>query len=267
MKTLAIVNEKGGVGKTTTAVNLAGKFASDGWKVLLVDGDVQGHDGKHLGIGKGDGLYQWLREERPLDTVAINVRPGLDLVTSNKKTEMIRSFMMDMIARELYIGTRLAEEAGDYDLVILDLAPGSDVVHVGCMAASDYFIIPATMEFLSLDGVVEILQLARSLSRLPTIDPPQLIGALPTKYERRPNDIADNLQRLQEVVTQEQILPPIPKDTHIPEAAARGMTIWEYAPRSAAAIGYALDEKRGMNSLGRYGGYQHLVDLLKVILS
>lgn len=269
MKTLSIVNEKGGVGKTTTAVNMAGKFADMGLRVLLVDMDVQGHDGKHLGTGKGNGLYRWLKKDQPerLCDVVVQARQGLDLVQSNKETEKLKLDLTFMIARELYMARRLAEEAdGEYDLVILDMAPGSDVIHVGGLAAADYFLIPCPMEYLNLDGVVEVINLVRSLSLFPTIDPPKLAGVLPTKYERRPNDVGENMTRLSEVVPVGQILPPIPKDVRIPEAAARGMTIWEYAPRTSAAVGYGVDQKRGTNSLGNLGGYLHLVEIINRLL-
>lgn len=269
MKVLSIVNQKGGTGKTTTADTLAAYFAARGKRVLGVDYDVQGHMGVCLGKGKGNGLAKWLVDDLPLCAVVIEARHNLDLVLSDKRTERIKTFMGDMLSRELYIAQKLEEADGHYDLVLLDLAPGSDILHVGSLVASDWFLVPAKMDYLSLDGVVEVLQTVRSLARIPHVDPPKLVGALPTMYDRTTTETAANVKRLGDMVGAAMVLPPIPMDTRIREATSRGMTIWEYAPESAAAVGYANGGRpgdRGCNSRGNLGGYLHMAEILEAVL-
>jgi chromosome partitioning protein len=265
MKTVAIVNQKGGVGKTTTAINLADYYARHGRRVLLVDFDVQGHGARCLGKAKGSGLFRMLVEEARVQDVAIEARPGLDLVTSNKMTEKIRLFMADMISRELYIAQTLEQANRFYDLAVLDLAPGSDLLHIGSLVASDYFLVPAKMDFLALDGVVEVISTVRSLSRIPSVEPPQLIGVLPTMFDRQTNETLENIKRLREAVGADQILPPVPQDVHVREASSRGLTIWEYAPDTPAAIGYR-GSGRSVNSRGNVGGYLHLVEIMDAMI-
>jgi len=262
-KIIAVANQKGGVGKTTTVINLAAWLADKArMKVLVVDFDVQGHAATCLGRPKGDGLFRWLVTEEPITQAVVGARPGIDLVTSNKLTERIRHFLADMVARELYIGEMLNQAAGRYDVVLLDLAPGSDLLHVGALAASDLMLTPAKMDFLALDGVTEIIKTARSLGRIPQVTPPALIGVLPTMYDRATTETSENIRRLGDAVGVEQILPPVPQDTRVREAAARGLTIWEYAPDTPAALGYVMDGQAGRNSLGRLGGYWHLAEIV-----
>ena len=266
MITVAIVNQKGGVGKTTTAVNLAAWFAARKVRTLLIDFDVQGHAARSLGMEKGAGLYRWLVEGEPVESVAIEARPWLHLVTSDKTTERIKLFMQTEIGREYAIGQRLEFDARRYDLVVLDLAPGSDVLHVGALVASDYFIIPAKLDFLALDGVVEVIRTVRSLGSLRLVEPPALIGALPTMYDRSTMETRGNLERLREALgSAELVLPPIPMDTKIREASSYGKTVWEYAPTCAGAIGYEAASD-APNRLGRVGGYEHLGEIVERVL-
>lgn len=265
MKIISCANQKGGVGKTTTCINLAHYFARRGKRVLVVDMDVQGHAATCLGRAKGNGLFKLLVMEEPIERVVEFARPGMNLITSNKMTEKIKTFMSDMVGRELYIAKCLTVIEG-YDLVLIDLAPGSDLLHVGALVASDYMIIPAKLDFLALDGVMEILATVRSLAQLPSVEPPQLIGVLPTMYERTTNETVENLRRLAEAVSEAVVLPPIPADTHVREAAARGLTIWEYAPDTAAAIGYPGHGSVARNAKGNLGGYLHLGEIVEEVV-
>lgn len=267
MSVIAIANQKGGVGKTTTAVNLAYWLAATkpNRKVCLIDFDMQGHAGRSLGIGKGGGLYRWLVDEQPLERCAETVRNGmyLDVVTSDKSTAKVKLHIDAQLGRELYIWRRLDKAVSQYDYVIMDLAPGSDVLHVGALIAADALIIPTRMDFLALDGTLEVIKTVQSLATLQHVEAPQLIGVLPTMYDRQTTETQLNLARLRETLgSADLVLPPIPLDTRIREATSRGLTIWEYAPGSTGAIGYAATSD-APNSRGRVGGYLHLGEIVE----
>lgn len=262
MTILAIVNQKGGVGKTTTTVNLAHWFAMHGKRVLIVDFDVQGHAATCLGAAKSDGLFRLLVGGADLKDVAVSVRENLDLVASNKQSEKIKVYLNDVSFRELYIA-QILEQASDYDYVLLDLAPGSDVLHVAALVASDAFVVPAKMDYLALDGCLEVIRTVQSLGKISNVQAPELIGILPTMYDRMTLETNENLKRLGEMVGMEQVLPPVPVDTHIREATSRGLTIWEYAPGSSAAIGFTSEGGKSVNSRGRVGGYLHLAEIIE----
>lgn len=262
---ISIGNQKGGVGKTTTTVNLASYFAASGKRVLIVDNDPQGHCARALGVSKGNGLFRLLAEGAPVGSVAIQVRPGLDLITSDKWSEKIKVYVAGHNVPGLHIARLLARAAKEYDLTFIDLAPGSDVMHVGALIASNYYLVPAAMEFLALDGVVEVLRTVRSLTEIPGVEPPALIGVLPTIFERRPNKTAENLKALAEVVGIKSVLPPVPKDVHVDESIARGLTLWEYAPDTPALVGFK-NGSQVRNSRGFTGGYLHLAEIVSSFL-
>ena len=263
---IAVANQKGGVGKTTTVVSLGHYFARAGRRVLIVDFDVQGHAATCLGKAKGRGLFDLLVNEDPLGSVAKPARQGLDLVASDKSTERIKLFLNDVIHREVYVAEHLEAARAAYDLVLLDLAPGSDILHVGALAACDWFLVPARMGLLEHDGVNEVLNTVRALARIPGMQLPGLVGVLPTMFERVTRETEEARRRLAEQIGATAILPPVPSDTHMREAIARGMTIWEYAPESAAAIGYAAHGAAAVNGRGRVGGYLHLGELIDALV-
>ena len=266
MKILSIANQKGGVGKTTTAVHLAHWLAMQDYRILLVDFDAQGHACLSLGIQKADGLFRLMVNDYDIPDVAIEARPNLHIIQSDKTTNRIKYFMSDQPMREFIIANKLSEAEDMYDLVIIDQAPGSDLLQIGSLIASDSLIVPSRMDQLSLDSVLEIIGSARSLGKYDSVNPPQLLGVLPNEFDLVTRETLQNVTRLQKAVGKALVLPPIPRDTSVREASSRGMTLWEYAPKSRAAIGYE-NESRIVNSMGRVGGYLHLCEIVRDTIS
>lgn len=251
---IALANQKGGVGKTTTAVTLASGFIQHQKKTLLIDLDPQGHIAFSFGFEKNPGLYRWLVMDEPLEDIVQMVRPGLDILSSDKRTENVKRHITLMDFRETILMERLKET--DYDVILLDMAPSLDVLQINGLVASDWVLIPTRPDAMAVDGVKEILLTMGEITQRGH----QFSGysILPTFFDRTTRE---TITQFQEIVNTfgDRVLPPIPQDTRVREAAAYGKTLWEYSPSSPAMTGY-LEGKT------QVGGYKQIVDrLLEVI--
>jgi chromosome partitioning protein len=247
---IALANQKGGVGKTTTAVTLSSGFALKNNRTLLIDLDPQGHIAFSFGVDKKPSLYQWLVLEEPLDSLVETVRPDLDILSSDKRTESVKRHITVMNFRETILAEHLHES--HYDVIILDMAPSLDILHINGLVASDWVLIPTRPDAMAVDGVKEILLTMSEISQRGH----QFAGysILPTFFDRTTRE---TVTQFQEIVAAfgENVLPPIPQDTKVREAAAYGRTLWEYSPNSPAMIGY-------MDGKIQVGGYKQIMQRL-----
>jgi chromosome partitioning protein len=232
MTILTLANQKGGVGKTTTAVTLAHGLALAGQRTLLVDLDPQGHVAFALGMDKAPGLYRLIVEEEKIPDVALFSREFLDIVPGDKKTEKAkRTIVVSNFPTETM--GRLLKDA-PYDAVILDLAPSLDVLHISALMASDWVLIPTRLDAMAVDGVNEVL---RSMGEVAERGHKLGYSILPTFFDRTTRETVVQLRSLVETFNG-HVWPPIPQDTKAREAPAYGKSLWEYCPRSPAVIGF-----------------------------
>jgi chromosome partitioning protein len=247
MNKLAIANQKGGVGKTTTAVTLGHGLAHHGFHVLLVDLDPQGHVSESLGIKKSSGLFKLLVDQQPLDNVVVQAREHLDIVSSDKTTERAKRYLASEPLSHKAILRSL--KGAPYDVVLFDCAPSYDILHIAALVASDRLLIPTRLEHLASDGVNELLRSAAEL-REEGESAVSLVCILPTFFERVTRETTEQLQNLVDQFGT-TVWPPIPQDTKVREASAYGKTLWEYANTSTSILGYPMGDGRSW-----IGGYK-----------
>lgn len=254
MEIIAFANQKGGVGKTTTAITLAAGLAEKGYRTLLVDLDPQGHVAFALGLEKKPALYQLICLDQPLTSLVIEARPNLDILPGNKLSEKVKRHITLSDFRESILADIFKKTP--YDFVLLDMAPSLDVLHINGLVASDWVVIPTRLDAMAVDGVKEVLLTMGEIAHKGHHFKGYFI--LPTFFERITKE---TLTQFQEIVGAfgSKVWPPIPRDTRVRESSAYGKTPWEYAPLSSAICGY--ESKRG-----RIGGYAQALDhLLEVI--
>jgi chromosome partitioning protein len=254
MKTvIAFANQKGGVGKTTSAVTLAYGLAAQHLSTLLVDLDPQGHVALSFGMQKSPALYRFVCLDEPLENVILHARPHLDLLCGNRDTEKVKRQIGRMEFTDSVLTDLLAPCR--YDVILLDLAPSLDVLHRNGLAASDWVVIPTRLDPLSLDGVSEVLRIMRELESAGKCY--RGYSILPTFFERTTRETLLQFQTLTAAYGT-HVWPPIPQDAHVRESSAAGKTLWEMK-RSAALDGF----KSGRHFLG---GYRQILErLLEVI--
>lgn len=258
MITIAVANQKGGTGKTTTAVTLAHRLALEGHRTLLVDTDVQGHVATILGLEKAPGIYRLVQWVQGLDDLlVVPARQNLDIVPGDKTTEPAKRILASMDFRERVLADALAE-LDQYEVAIIDCAPSVDVLHLAALVAADYLVVPTRLDYLAVDGVNEVLRSLAEVKRRSSAAP-DLLGILPTFFERQTRETLVQLEALVEVFGR-HVLPPIPVDARLREAPAYGQTIWEYAPASRSVVGVA--NRRG----DLLGGYLEFVWRVKGVL-
>jgi chromosome partitioning protein len=247
MYVLAIVNQKGGVGKTTTAVTLAHGLARSGARALLVDLDAQGNVADSLGLEKKGALYRALVEGH--DATSGSGRTGLDVILSDKSTVKAKKIVVGESFSEYAIRKALDGVAHHYDFAVLDVAPGVDVLQVGALVAADGFVIPVALDHLAVVGAADALASFASLQEMDLGG--RFLGVLPTFWERSTNESHEQLVTLASRFGR-FVWPPVPKDTRVREAPAHGETLWEYAPETRAVRGVEING-------GQRGGYAQVL--------
>jgi chromosome partitioning protein len=252
MVVLAVVNQKGGVGKTVTAVNLAHGLAMHGYRTLLIDLDPQGNVADCLGLPPGNDLYRLLFPGNGLplkESTTSTGRQDLDVVRSDKSSANLKLAIGALADRPReYILDDVLREAR-YDVVVLDCAPSVDILHTLAVVAAHYILIPTRLDQLAVKGVRDMLVTLRSLARITTCE----LGAIiPTFYDRTTNESYLQLKHLAETF-HEYVWPPVPQDVVCRESTRFGKTLWEYGPNTRALVGYTDRSGRLI------GGYQQVV--------
>lgn len=243
-RVLAISALKGGVGKTTTAVNLAAAAARRGRNVLLVDLDPQGSVGTSLGLAADDrlaGAGEWLLGDAKFDEAVVrSARPGLDVLPAGSELHAAEERLAEKgrEKRRGRLARRLAEIVNEaYDVVILDCPPSATLVLENAYVAADEVVLPAKLEYLSLPALERTRSFSASLEGSRE-KPLKIAGILPTFYDLRTHVSNDVLETLRERF--KKILSPIRINAALAEAPSVGKTIFEFDGSARGAVDYFL---------------------------
>lgn len=240
-RVLAISSLKGGVGKTTTAVNLAAAAARAGRHVLLVDVDPQGSVAPSLGLSPERGIGDWLVGGASFaETVVHDARPGLDVVAAGGDLIAAEEHLREKgkEKRRHRLERRLSEIENDgYDAVVLDCPPGVSLLLENAYLAADELVLPAKLDYLSLPALDRTRSYAQALDagREKRI---KIDGILPTFYDLRTHVSEDVLSALRERFS--KILTPIRINASLAEAPSQGKTIFEFDGSARGSVDYAL---------------------------
>ncbi|HEU4676108.1 MAG TPA: AAA family ATPase [Motilibacteraceae bacterium] len=241
-RVIALVNQKGGVGKTTTTINLGAALAEYGRRVLLVDFDPQGALSVGLGINPHEldrTVYNLLMERdcRIEDVLLKTDVPGLDLLPANIDLSAAEVQLVGEVAREQVLTRALAPVLGDYDLVLIDCQPSLGLLTVNALTAAQGVIVPLECEFFALRGVALLVDTIQKVQdRLnPNLE---IDGILATMYDARTLHSREVLARVVEAFDDKVFHTVISRTVKFPDATVAAEPITSYAPSSAGAAAY-----------------------------
>ncbi len=262
---ITVANQKGGVGKTTTVMNLGVALVKKGKKVLLVDGDPQSNLTSYLGVTPGEPPYESLHtldeiylSKRPIDarTRHLYITPtqsGVDLIASDKALSGVEYYLFTHADREVILSRFFTTVHQDYDFIIIDTPPSLNLLTMNSLCASRYVLIPVQTEFFSLEGIVKIREAIEDVRGRWNSDI-SILGVLPTQFSSRRRLTHEVVEALKSELGETLFEAVIHDNAAIAESSGHAQSVLEYDRSSRGAQDYLLaaDEllsrcKGGMN--------------------
>ncbi len=238
-KTFVFVNQKGGVGKTTSAINIGAYIAQAGKKVLLVDFDSQGNMSSGVGVSKDKPtVYELLSGLcSPEDTVKHTMIPTLDAISASIDLSGASIELVDQEEREYFLKNALEPFEKKYDYILIDCPPSLGILTLNGLAAADAVLVPMQCEYFALEGITLLLQTVKKVQK--SINPDLVIGGIFfTMYDSRTRLAQDVVVQVKSYFKDVVFNTIIPRNVRLSEAPSHGLPICKYDPDCAGAKSY-----------------------------
>ena len=240
-KIFSICNQKGGVGKTTTSVNLSAALTLNNKKVLLIDMDPQGNATMGSGISKYDLDYSLadvlLDNSKNIKEAICIAEEGFELIPANQALTFAEVKLLDVKNRELVLKKVIKRIEGDYDFIIIDCPPSLNILTVNALAVSDSVIIPTQCEYYALEGLTALLETIDKI-KISVNESLKIGGILRTMYDPRNNLAQDVSEELENHFGKDVLKTVIPRNVSLAEAPSHGSSIINYDRASKGSMSY-----------------------------
>ena len=240
---IAIANQKGGVGKTTTAINLSASLTESGKKVLTIDMDPQGNTTSGLGIDKNqieNTVYEMILEELPTEEcIQPTIMEGLDVIASNITLSGAEVELISLENKEFLLKDKVEKLKSEYDYIIIDCPPSLNLLTINAMTTADTVLVPIQCEYYALEGLSQLLHTVNLVKQ--RLNPNlEMEGVVFTMYDARTNLSLQVVENVKSNLHQTIYKTIIPRNIRLAEAPSHGLPINVYDSKSTGAESYRL---------------------------
>lgn len=238
---IAIANQKGGVGKTTTAINLSASLAAKGKKVLVIDTDPQGNTTSGFGVDKNEvdnTIYELMLSECPIKECILNdVIENVSIIASNVNLAAAEIELIGVERKEFILRNEVAWIKDDYDFIIIDCPPSLSMLTINAMTTADSVLVPIQCEYYALEGLSQLIHTVNLVKERLSPDL-AMEGVVFTMYDSRTNLSEQVVENVKANLSHKVFNTMIPRNIRLAEAPSYGMPICMYDPKSAGAEAY-----------------------------